>query len=169
METKEMTIAEAQNYVRNTKYIVCGEDESRKLQEKLFEIGCEWADGRQEIYGTEQPFLFVDKHLLITFMRKESYNKFATNSNQYRQTEYILNIEIERQKFDPKTLQPFDRVLMRQDKITIWQARIFEARVLDDKYSATSGGVFNYCIPFNDETKHLLRTNDEAPEFYKQD
>ena len=24
-----------------------------------------------------------------------------------------------------------------------------------------------YCIPFNDDTKHLLDTNEEAPEFYR--
>ena len=27
--------------------------------------------------------------------------------------------------------------------------------------------VYRYCIPYNDETKHLVGTTDEAPEYYR--
>lgn len=32
---------------------------------------------------------------------------------------------------------------------------------------ATTRGIFSYYIPYNDETKHLVGTTKEAPEFYK--
>lgn len=169
METKKMTLQEAQEFVKNTKYIVFTEDASRQLQEKLFEIGCRWSHSGKTICHTEHPFLMVDERLNIIYCEEQNYDKFEKCKNRYIETYLIFNMELEKPKFDPNTLQPFDKVLMRQDNITVWQARIFEARVFDGKYSATSGGLFDYCIPFNDETKHLLRTNDEAPEFYRLD
>ena len=46
METKKMTLAEAKELVKNTKYIVWSADECIQLQKKLFEIGCRWAQTR---------------------------------------------------------------------------------------------------------------------------
>lgn len=172
METKKMTLAEAQECVRETKFIVWSEDESRNLQEKLFEIGCRWMDGRQEVYGTEQPFILVDKHLFISFMRKDSYNEFATDSNQYKRTEDILNIKLEQDrpkpKFDPKTLQPFDKVLVRDSDSQIWRAKFFHCKKGGDYYTIDDA-IYKICIPYNDETKHLHGTREDAPEFYRQD
>ena len=30
------------------------------------------------------------------------------------------------------------------------------------------GTHYKMCIPYNDETKHLVGTNEEAPEYYRQ-
>ena len=72
------------------------------------------------------------------------------------------------EKFDPKTLNPFDRVLVRNYKTTKWRC---------DHFSHFDGSNYNpciasccsytFCIPYNDDTKHLLGTTDEAPEFYR--
>ena len=71
-------------------------------------------------------------------------------------------------KFDPKTLNPFDRVLVRNYKTTKWRC---------DHFSHFDGGNYNpciasccsytFCIPYNDDTKRLLGTTDEAPEYYR--
>lgn len=29
------------------------------------------------------------------------------------------------------------------------------------------GAYYKYCVPYNDETKHLVGTKDEAPEYYR--
>ena len=29
------------------------------------------------------------------------------------------------------------------------------------------GAYYQYCIPYNDETKHLVGTTEEAPEYYR--
>ena len=32
---------------------------------------------------------------------------------------------------------------------------------------ATTANVYVHCIPYNDETKHLVGTTGEAPEYYR--
>ena len=71
-------------------------------------------------------------------------------------------------KFDPKTLKPFDKVLARCSDYK-WVCDMFShydksKRVMP--YLCV-GGFYEICIPYNDETKHLVGTTDEAPEYYK--
>lgn len=72
-------------------------------------------------------------------------------------------------KFDPKTLKSFDKVLVRDIGSEYWYCGFFSHIVVfDDVYKFNIGGVlYVMCIPYNDETKHLVGTKDEAPEFYK--
>ena len=70
-------------------------------------------------------------------------------------------------KFDPKTLKPFDKILVRDTIFGYWECEFFSHH-MDDMYpyvGITSS--YKYCIPYNDETKYLVGTDDEAPEFYK--
>ena len=68
-------------------------------------------------------------------------------------------------KFDPKTLQPFDRVLVRDRDIEHWICNLF-SHIINDEYLCI-GSCFIYCIPYNDDTKHLVGTKEEAPEYYR--
>lgn len=74
-------------------------------------------------------------------------------------------------KFDPNTLKPFDKVIVRDSFKDKWNCSFFSYICDDDNYSPYITTNFNtgysFCVPFNDETKHLLGTTDEAPEFYK--
>ena len=77
--------------------------------------------------------------------------------------------KIKKPKFDPKTLQPFDKVLVKYLKDDYWSCDLFSNITKDGKiypYLCVSG-VYKYCIPYNDDTKHLVATNKEAPEFYR--
>lgn len=73
-------------------------------------------------------------------------------------------------KFDPKTLCPFDRVLTKDSYDCQWCCAIFshirEIKNSPYKY-VTSDGADIYCIPYNDDTKHLVGTKDEVPEYYR--
>ena len=71
-------------------------------------------------------------------------------------------------KFNPNTLQPFDKVLARND-MEDWSCMFFSHIKKDKKtYSYVCGyDWFTQCIPYNDDTKHLVGTNEEAPEFYR--
>ena len=78
---------------------------------------------------------------------------------------------LKKERFDPKALKPFDRVLSRFDR-GAWSATLFshliDSRVANKKYNIICcGSVFGYCIPYNDDTKHLVGTTDEAPLFYR--
>ena len=74
-----------------------------------------------------------------------------------------------KEKFDPKTLQPFDRVLVQDLIGDKWRCDIFSyIDDDDDKYPYVCvRSKFKRCIPYNDDTKHLLGTTKEAPEFYR--
>ena len=73
------------------------------------------------------------------------------------------------EKFDPKTLKPFDKVLVRDYCDEEWLAEIFSRHFKDSEYPYTDICLNSYkrCIPYNDETKHLVGTKDEAPEYYR--
>ena len=72
-------------------------------------------------------------------------------------------------KFDPKTLQPFDRVLVRDnnDNSERWRCDLFSHISTGCFRFICVGNGYHYCIPYNDDTKHLVGTTDEAPEFYR--
>ena len=74
-----------------------------------------------------------------------------------------------KEKFDPKTLKAFDRVLVRHEYYHRWRCE-FYSDIDDDNggypYVAISGA-YKRCIPYNEETKHLVGTTDEAPEYYR--
>ena len=73
-------------------------------------------------------------------------------------------------KFDPKTLQPFDRVLVRDnnDNSESWRCDLFSHITTGCLYGFICvGNGYHYCIPYNDDTKHLVDTAEEAPEYYR--
>lgn len=76
--------------------------------------------------------------------------------------------EPKKERFDPNTLQPFDRVLVRDNKELRWKINIYSHKCynLNHPYQCITS-VYRYCIPYNDDTKHLVGKTDEAPDFYK--
>ena len=66
-------------------------------------------------------------------------------------------------KFDPKTLQPFDRVLAFFDGI--WNCDLYSH--YSDSRNICVGARVRRVIPYNDDTKHLVGTAEEAPEYYR--
>ena len=72
-------------------------------------------------------------------------------------------------KFDPKTLKSFDKVLVRDYSHETWRCDFFSHRYNyngDYPYITIVKG-YTFCIPYNDDTKHLVGTTDEAPEYYR--
>lgn len=90
--------------------------------------------------------LFKEQHNLIW-----DGNKFITNVT-----------------FDFSSFKPFDQVLVRQNKFTPWKIDFFEQK-FDRRYQTMKfpEGVCR-CIPYNEDTKHLINTCHDAPEFYRE-
>lgn len=65
-----------------------------------------------------------------------------------------------------KLLKPFDKVLVRDTDSSPWQIDLF-GYIYPERYICTSGCSWKSCIPYNDDTKHLVGTTDEAPEYYR--
>ena len=71
-------------------------------------------------------------------------------------------------KFDPKTLKPFDRVIVRNNNGEWKCANFSHIKDYDSDYRYDCCYmIYRYCIPYNDDTKHLVGTTDEAPEYYR--
>ena len=76
-----------------------------------------------------------------------------------------------KERFDPKTLKPFDKVLLRRGNLK-WIPSFFGKIIqeLSGEISVIeliSRNRWEMCIPYNDETKSLAGTTDDCPEYYK--
>nr|DAQ19312.1 MAG TPA: hypothetical protein [Caudoviricetes sp.] len=81
---------------------------------------------------------------------------------------YQDQYELVPNKFDPKTLKPFDKVLVKYSANRQWKCDLFSDvnDYLNYPYRCISCS-YKCCIPYNEDTKHLLGTTDDAPEYYK--
>lgn len=72
-------------------------------------------------------------------------------------------------RFDPKTLKEFDKVLVKDDGDWIWRVDIISvpAKYNDNIPYLIGDNDFDWIIPYNEDTKHLIGTSDDAPEYYK--
>ena len=107
---------------------------------------CFTADGKMHTYYNGECLLFPSKE-------QRDWSKF----------------KIKKPKFDPKTFQPFDKVLVRDINSEKWKIQLFSHIIKDCfpyEYHCIDS-CYNFCIPNNDDTKHLVGKNDDAPEFYR--
>ena len=72
------------------------------------------------------------------------------------------------ERFNPHTLQPFDKVLVKDD-YEIWQVEFFShiCQREPEGWCQCSGDVYYFCIPYNEETMPLVGTKEDCPEYYK--
>ena len=107
---------------------------------------CFTADGKMYTYYNGECLLFPSKE-------QRDWSKFKPS----------------KPKFNPNTLKPFDKVLVRDINSEKWKIQLFSHIIKDcfpSEYHCI-GSCYNFCIPYNDDTKHLVGTKDEAPEFYR--
>ena len=68
-----------------------------------------------------------------------------------------------KERFDPKTLKPFDKIIFKGHGM--WFCGLFSH--IHNSYACV-GETYRKCvIPYNDDTKHLVGTTKEAPEYYR--
>ena len=73
-----------------------------------------------------------------------------------------------KEKFNPKTLKVLDKVLVKDIPAKLWNIGIFSHYVERDTFPYKCvGDNYKLCIPYNDDTKHLVGTTEEAPEYYR--
>lgn len=72
-------------------------------------------------------------------------------------------------RFDPKTLKEFDKVLVKENGDYIWRVDIISVpdNYKDIIHYLIGNNDFDLIIPYNEDTKHLVGTTEEAPEFYR--
>ena len=71
-------------------------------------------------------------------------------------------------RFDPKTLKPYDKVLVKDYSDDGWKVDFYSHKDTSMTYHYRCiGETYRCCIPYNDDTKHLVGTNDKAPDYYR--
>ena len=103
---------------------------------------------------------------LATEKEKEFFFKALTEKG-FKWNSNTLTLEKLEDKFDITTLKPFDKVLARDGSSYKWVVSFF-SHLKDTSFKfVCSSDVYQECVPYNDETKHLIGTNKECPEYYK--
>jgi hypothetical protein len=70
-------------------------------------------------------------------------------------------------KFNISTLQPFDKVLARDFNNEKWHCDFYESYSEGDYYQfKTINNCYTQCVPYNDETKHLVNKTEMPPKKY---
>ena len=168
-----MTREEINKFLANTKVYVAGK--SKEIQKKLFTLGYEWNEGGTNVVFTECPFLYINNKHHISYGC--DMHVFIEHKHREITAEEIISLELTEpsleEKFDPKVLQPFDKVLVF-NIAGFWSCDYF-SNVVDEDYMEDYVQLPYMCvgdnvervIPFNEETKHLVGTNKEAPEYYR--
>ena len=98
--------------------------------------------------------------------KKELFRAIKDNGYEWNAETKTLE-KLVKPKFDPNTLMPFDKVLMRDAEDSYWRCTLYSHK-MEGIYKYLSIDVaYRYCIPYNDDTKHLVGTAEEAPEYYR--
>ena len=73
------------------------------------------------------------------------------------------------ERFDPETFLPFDKVLVRDYGNHNWECALFShiEKLKSGDRVITVGSFYYTCIPYNNETKHLIGTKSDCPDYYK--
>ena len=78
---------------------------------------------------------------------------------------------VKKHRFDPKTFQPFDKVLVKRgdENYHLWFPDFisFPPNDVDETVLCMTTDDVDMVIPYNEETKRLIETNDDAPDFYR--
>ena len=138
---------------------ICGEVEFKQMEVSSFYPIIVTTCGT-EICFTKEGFYFSDRDdtECLIFPSREQRDRSKFTAPWYK-----------KDKFDPKTLQPFDKVLVRDERIECWRCAFYSHQRKDStsfRY-ATTANSYARCIPYNDDTKHLVGTADEVPEYYR--
>ena len=135
--------------------------------------------GSCEFYGIDGFF----KHLVCVTQKDGSFYAFTKKGYLYdgyddaecllfpskdqRDWSKFTTPWIKKERFDPKTLKPFDRVLVRNSKIEKWRCNHFSYFNEGNECPYVTFISYKFCVPYNDDTKHLVGTTNDAPEYYK--
>ena len=129
------------------------------LDDNTYPIEIKIDEGSDMIYITNDGRLFDDFRGECTLFPSKDQRDWS-------------KFKIKKPKFDPKTLKPFDKVLVRTGtkRFHVWLPDLISIppnEVDETILCMTIDTDIIMAIPYNEETKSLVGTNKEAPEFYR--
>ena len=150
------------------------------LFQKIKEAGYEWDAEKKELKKSVEPKFKVGDKIANRFKKYMRTLGCQSIISEITEDKYIFTdgryifisnqdswdlVSDKKPKFDPKTLKQFDKVLVRNFPVSIWQCGIFSHQHFHQYF--VYNDTYKFCIPYNDDTKHLVGTTDEAPKYYR--
>ena len=136
---------------------IIGEVEFKRIKYCEYPIVTRCKNGNRILSFTKEGLFFSEGECIMLFPSKDQrdWSKF----------------KIKKPKFDPKTFQPFDKVLIKRgtESYYLWFPDFISLppNDIDETIFCMNTDDVVMAIPYNEETKHLVGTTDEAPEFYR--
>ena len=151
------------------------------LMKAMNDAGYEWDAEKKELKKLVEPKFKVGDKIVYSLWRNMRTLRSQGIISEITDDKYIFTdgsyIQISNQdswdlvsdKFDPKTLQVFDKVLVRDSDSANWMIQLF-SHIIEGEAGypyLCINSPYKYCIPCDGNTKHLLGTNEEAPKYYR--
>lgn len=147
METKYITIP---FQVERAKRISNGEEEGKIVTRDGKEVRIVCFNVRNDYY----PIIgLIDEG---DYESAESFSKNGSYSIEDGELDCDLFLKVPDYKNEFK---PFDKVLVR-DEDSVWFAGIFSHLRGDGQFFCAGGNLWEQCLPYNDQTAHLLGTSN---------
>ena len=132
-----------------------------------------WIDLSLQIEEDPHPIKFIAQNVERSVSKTGEHQKGIGEctlfpSKEQRDWSKFTAPWYKKDRFDPKTLKTFDMVLVRDNDRYKWRADFYSHKSDRMEYPYRCvGKAYTYCIPYNEDTKHLVGTTDEAPEYYR--
>ena len=134
---------------------ICGEVKLKIVENDTYPIGVENSRGDRFWLTQDGKYIsdFDGECILYPSKDQRDWSKFKAKQP----------------KFDPATLKPFDKVLVRDECYERWRCDFYSYLHDDNGCSPyiVIKDAYKHCVPYNEDTKHLVGTNEEAPEYYR--
>lgn len=131
--------------------------------------------GNNNFYGSDKEAMvlclkreILEKRIATEEEKQKLFQAIKDNGHKWNAVTKTLE-KVEKPKFDPATLKPFDQVLVRDALTDKWCIGFFEKIDTEEPKYDTAFSSYRHCIPYNDETKHLLDKAEMEPEYYQVD
>lgn len=150
------------------------DEEKVKLFQAIKENGCKWNEDTKTLENLIQPKFKVDDKIklkggdefgIITQVADFFYTIKNKNHTHYWPIKKQDDWELVSNKFDITTLNPFDKVLVRDFDNTPWEIEFF-SRLLDGNHFKCFELSYVQCIPY-EGNEHLLGKTDDCDEYFK--
>ncbi len=125
----KMTKQEVLDYLKDKKFICKSKEERSIVFSKLETLGIDVSNMSDFAF-----MFFIEEKFGLTYTDSVTY-WIEDNKKSIEVSEILsIDIEIEKPKFDPKTLKPFDKVLVRDDKDGFWRCNLFSHIIGEEDY-----------------------------------
>ena len=156
------------------------EEEKQRLFDAIKANGYKWNDENKTLEKLIVPKFKVGDSVQSKTDNNDKFTITNIDNNKFyygcgNNHEFMIpvikqdNWELVPNKFDPKTLKPFDKVLVRFNNTSIWVNAFFgfyDIEITKKDPFVASGISWTQCIPY-EGNEHLLGTYEDCDEYYK--